>query len=71
MVTWRYEISLLVLKKIFHEGHEEKFCIFARPCNILYVSMVIFLTCKDNMLFTCEDMMFSYESLPGISQVFL
>ena len=48
MVAWRYEISLLVLKKIFHSFAEltreiycstleEKFCISVRPCNILYV----------------------------------
>ena len=43
MVAWRYEISLLVLKKIFHSFAqyfstlEEKFRISARPCNILYL----------------------------------
>ena len=46
MAAWRYEISLLVLKKYFtHSLHslvkycstlEEKFCISKRPCNILY-----------------------------------
>ena len=35
MVAWRYEISLLVLKKYF-STLEEKFRISARPCNILY-----------------------------------
>ena len=45
MVAWRYEISLLELKKIFHSFAaltratlEEKFRISARLCNILYVS---------------------------------
>ena len=47
MAAWRYEISLLVLKKYFtHTLHslvkffstlEEKFCISMRPCNILYL----------------------------------
>ena len=47
MVAWRYEISLLVLKKIFHSFAaltreifflpvEEKFHIYARSYNILY-----------------------------------
>ena len=36
MAAWRYEISLLVLKKYF-STLEEKFRISARPCNILYV----------------------------------
>ena len=47
MATWRYEISLLVLKKYFTHSLcslvkyfstlEEKFRISARPCNILYL----------------------------------
>ena len=47
MAAWRYEISLLVLKKYFtrllrslvkyFSTLEEKFRISARPCNILYV----------------------------------
>ena len=47
MATWRYEISLLVLKKYFTSEHskqvkhfpmlEEKFRISTRPCNILYL----------------------------------
>ena len=47
MAAWRYEISLLVLKKYFTRSLrspvkyfstlEEKFRISARPCNILYV----------------------------------
>ena len=46
--TWRYEISLLVLKKYFTRSLpslvkyfstlEEKLRISARPCNILYIS---------------------------------
>ena len=47
MAAWRYEISLLVLKKIFHSFAaltreiffltvEEKFRIYARSYNILY-----------------------------------
>ena len=35
MAAWRYEISLLVLKK-----YEEKFRISAQPCNILYVTFL-------------------------------
>ena len=38
MAAWRYEISLLVLKKYFTRSLrsiEEKFHIFAWPCNIL------------------------------------
>ena len=48
MTAWRYEISLLVLKKHFTRSLrslvkyfstlEEKFRISARPCNILYFS---------------------------------
>ena len=48
MAAWRYETSLLVLKKYFtrllcslvkyFSTLEEKFRISARPCNILYVS---------------------------------
>ena len=51
MVAWRYEISLLVLKKIFHSFAaltrkyfstlEEKFRIAARPCDILYICFKI------------------------------
>ena len=47
MAAWRYEISLLVLKKYFTSERnervqyfstlEEKFLISARPCNILYI----------------------------------
>ena len=47
MATWRYKISLFVLKKYFTSQRservkyfstlEEKFCISARPCNILYL----------------------------------
>ena len=48
MAAWRYEISLLELKKYFTRSLrsfvkyfstlEEKFRITARPCNILYIS---------------------------------
>ena len=48
MAAWRYEISLLVLKKYFPRSLyslmkyfstlEETFHISARPCNILYLS---------------------------------
>ena len=41
MAAWRFEISLLVLKKYFtriFSTLEEKFRISARPCNILYVA---------------------------------
>ena len=47
MAAWRYEISLLVLKKYFTSERservkyfstlEEKFRISAQPCNILYL----------------------------------
>ena len=47
MAAWRYEISLLVLKKYFTRSLcslvkyfstlEEKFRIYALPCNILYL----------------------------------
>ena len=47
MTAWRYEISLLVLKKYFtrllrslvkyFSTLEEKFRISAQPCNILYL----------------------------------
>ena len=47
MAAWRYEISILVLKKYFTSERservkyfltlEEKFRISARPCNILYL----------------------------------
>ena len=47
MAAWRYEISLLVLKKYFTRSPrslvkyfstlEEKFRISERPCNILYL----------------------------------
>ena len=47
MAAWRYEISLLVLKKYFtcllhslvkyFSTLKEKFCISKRPCNILYL----------------------------------
>ena len=47
MAAWRYEISLLVLKKYFTRSLrslvkyfstlEEKFRISTRPCNILYI----------------------------------
>ena len=48
MAAWRYEISLLVLKKYFMSERseqvkyfstlEEKFCMSAWPCNVLYLS---------------------------------
>ena len=48
MAAWRYEISLLLLKKYFTRSLpslvkyfstlEEKFCISARPCNIFYLT---------------------------------
>ena len=50
MAAWRYEISLLVLKKYFTRSLrslvkyfstlEEKFRISARPYNILYLSYI-------------------------------
>ena len=61
MAAWRYEISLLVLKKYFTRSLrslvkyfstlEEKFRISARPCNILYLLLFIYYLapnyCKD------------------------
>ena len=51
MAAWRYEISLLVLKKYFTRSLrslvkyfstlEEKFRISARPCNILYIHLIV------------------------------
>ena len=50
MVAWRYEISLLVLKKYFTRSLpslvkyfstlEEKFLISVRPCNNLYIPKI-------------------------------
>ena len=51
MAAWRYEISLLVVKKYFTcslRSHMKyfstplrgKFCISVQPCNILYISAV-------------------------------
>ena len=50
MAAWRYDISLLMLKKYFTRSlHslvkyfstlEEKFRISAQPCNILYIFKV-------------------------------
>ena len=58
MVAWRYQISFLVLKKIFHSFAalnreifstlEEKFRISARPCNILYLSTIFILQVHRN-----------------------
>ena len=52
MAAWRYEISLLLLKKYFtgslcslvkyFSTLEEKFRISAQPCDILYVSLIHF-----------------------------
>ena len=52
MAAWRYEISLLLLKKYFtcslrslvkyFSTLTEKFRISARQCNILYVSLIHF-----------------------------
>ena len=51
MAAWRYEISLLVWKKFFTHSLrslvkyfstlEEKFRSSARPCNILYLFMIL------------------------------
>ena len=53
MAAWRYEISLLVLKKYFTSERservkyfstlEEKFRISAQPCNILYILVSLLL----------------------------
>ena len=59
MAAWRYEISLLVLKRYFTRSlHslvkyfstlEEKFRISARPCNILYLRYHMLLVEKRKM----------------------
>ena len=51
MAAWRYEISLLVLKKYFtserservkyFSTREEKFRISKWPCNILYLGIIL------------------------------
>ena len=51
MVTWRYDISLLLLKKIFHSlaaltreiffNTRREICISVRPCNILYIQWMV------------------------------
>ena len=61
MVTWRYKISLQVLKNI------SLICSFSTPekrNNLLCRHSNIDLsTCGDNMLFfTCEDVTFLWES---------
>ena len=63
MVAWRYEISLLMLKKYFTRSLrslvkyfstlEEKFRISARPCNILYISYHISYHIISNHIFYC------------------
>ena len=45
MAAWRYEISLLVLKKLhlfaaYFSTLKEKFHISARSCNILYILLI-------------------------------
>ena len=52
MAAWRYEMSLLVLKKHFtcslrslvkyFSTLKEKLCISAQPCNILYIYYISF-----------------------------
>ena len=37
MAAWRYEISLLVLKK--YSTLEEKFRISVLPCNVLFIML--------------------------------
>ena len=51
MAAWRYEISLLVLKKYFTHSRcllvkyfstlEEKFRISVQPCHILYIQEIV------------------------------
>ena len=45
MAAWRYKISLLMLKKIFHSyifsTLEGKFRIPTQPCNILYIYIIL------------------------------
>ena len=63
MASWRYEISLLVLKKYFTRSLrsllkyfstlEEKLRISARPCNILYVFFWFSVSSKDIVDFHC------------------
>ena len=66
MAARRYEISLLVLKKIFHSFASltreifstlaEKFRIFARPCNILSLYMYIYIYIYIFFFFSCGDL---------------
>ena len=63
MAAWRYEISLLVLKKIFHSFAaltreifstlEEKFRIAARPCNSLYIQYIYFKISMQSLWTDC------------------
>ena len=67
MAAWRYEISLLVLKKYFTRSlrslmkyfstREEKFRISAQPCNILYLSF-LYLGVKAQQYFVSLSDMF-------------
>ena len=60
MAAWRYEISLLVLKKYFTRSLrslvkyfstlEEKFRISVRPCNILYFFIAVLLHAMGRVL---------------------
>ena len=61
MVAWRYEISLLVLKKYFTRSLrslvkysstlEEKFRISARSCNIRHLHLKPLKNVKKNVIF--------------------
>ena len=72
MAAWRYEISLLVLKKYFTRSLrslvkyfstlEEKFRISARPCNILYISQSVGFFTLD---FRCSRSGFSTRLISG------
>ena len=69
MAAWRYEISLLVLKKYFTRSLrslvkyfstlEEKFRISKRPCNILYLFVV-----GQFSSISFDKLSYSFDNLP-------
>ena len=76
MATWRYEISLLVLKKYFtcslrslvkyFSTLEEKFGISAWPCNILYICN----NTKDNFLSEPEEINVKFHKIYLTNEIF-
>ena len=73
MAAWRYEMSLLVLKKYFTHSLrslvkyfltlEEKFRISAQPCNILYViNEIVTCNCTTNRYVNKNKDKYYYDS---------